>query len=299
MPIFDKVDKNGNVSKEVTPCISGDTICVPNTVMNKIRKQFNLQGKDDMYVLKYLANNYKDKVSGGQIWSHELARLVTEEIPDLTKDEIKKLEAELKPYGPADSDQLLSNHNIDEVLDKWCVGHSRYYHMPFHMINFMENSQGEKLKNIKLADLIKDYDSFFVVLNTDTYAGNGKHWFCIYVDLTGKSRPHIDDGPTNTDTNKPKEGSILIEFFNSSGNPPMPELMPWFAEQIEYAKSKGINMEWARIVKKPAQKSNTECGVWCLLYIRSRMEKKDILNIKNLDADQWVLDMRKHIFHKG
>ena len=131
------------------------------------------------------------------------------------------LDSQFLPLGPANSTDLLDNFNIDGALDRWTARSDfgkKFHHVPFQMIDFMK--QGTELSKLlpsegsgSVLDLMKKgFDSFGVVLNTDVSSGRGIHWFCIYGDLAHKGT---------------KEDPICIEYFNSSGYPPKPEVQYW------------------------------------------------------------------------
>src|SRR5579883_596624 len=151
--------------------------------------------------------------SEAKIWEHQQF-----------KESIGESKAQLvlkkyfNPVGPSDSIALLDNFNIDDKLEQWSINgmalfQKKFYHIPFQMIDF--EKQGTELSRVHLMDLIeKKYDCFGVVLNTDITAPGhgGKHWFCLYGDLKHQG--------TESDP-------YTIEYFNSSGNPPMREVDIW------------------------------------------------------------------------
>jgi hypothetical protein len=201
------------------------------------------------------------------------------------------LKDKFKPLGPANSTELLNNENIDDELEQWSLHGQelfgkKFKHIPFQMIDFMKT--GTELSRTNLKDLIKKgYDCFGVVLNTDITAPDhyGKHWFCLYGDLQHKGTP---------------EDPYVIEFFNSSGNPPMQGLEIWLQKAIHDLKRD--TKQFAKIhrsIPKRIQLSETECGVWSLMYIKSRLESHPIDWFYTVKADdQDMIDMRKHLFRK-
>ncbi len=200
----------------------------------------------------------------------------------------KVLETEFKEPGPANDTSLLDNFNIDNTLKKWAHKapekfNKKFYSMPFQMIDFAKTRT--ELSKIDLYKLIEDgYDCMGVVLNTDVSTGRGKHWFCLFVDLkhSGKS-----DDP------------ITIEYFNSSGFEPRSEVVVWMESTCHdmitkydlYCKI--INVANGRQL----QFSRTECGMWALVYILSRLcghEPEWIIKVKANDND--MIKYRKKLF---
>lgn len=170
-----------------------------------------------------------------------------------------------KVRGPADSTALLNNMNIDSVMEQWARNYrmhgKAFYHMAFQMIDFAET--GGELANLSLAELInKKYDCFGVVINTDVSTGGGKHWFCVYGDLCHEG--------TDADP-------IVIEFFNSSGNGPVDQMLEWMEGTIhEMWRDHKLRVEWVRAAPTRLQNSNTECGMWSLMYIKNRLDGHDV-----------------------
>ena len=123
--------------------------------------------------------------------------------------------------GPSDSTALLSNFDIDNLCKKWMNNseqfNKKYYHIQFQMIDFLDYPN--KLRDLNIPNLIKNkYDCFSCVLNTDISSGRGKHWFCIYGDMT------------NIDKNGEKK--IVIEHFNSSGMPIRLPVLKWLENTV-------------------------------------------------------------------
>lgn len=184
--------------------------------------------------------------------------------------------------GPRNSTALLSDTNIDHTLMKWSsISETEYekkfYHVPFQMIDFYQTQT--ELAKLNLNELInKGYDCMGVVINTDVSTGRGIHWFCLYVDLS--SNP------------------ITVEYFNSSGFPPRSEVVFWMEQAAMELRKKGKDVKIINATNnRQIQNSKTECGVWSLVYILSRLKGKDpnwIVNT-NVDDDD-MIQFRKRLF---
>lgn len=202
-----------------------------------------------------------------------------------TADEI--LKTRYKPPGPGKSTALLDNFNIDDTLEQWSVhGNNLYkkkfHHIPFQMIDFA--IVGTELATLDVKRLIDEkYDCFGVVLNTDISTGPGKHWFCLYGDLKHKGT---------------REDPITLEYFNSSGNPPMTQVDVWLEKtKHDLLRDHNIHAEIVRSVPQRLQQSQTECGVWSLLYIKSRLEGHPpnwFYKVKATDKD--MIAYRQYLF---
>jgi hypothetical protein len=127
------------------------------------------------------------------------------------------------------------------------------------------------------------YKCFGVVLNTDVSSGRGKHWFAIYGDLDHKG---TDKDP------------IVLEYFNSSGNPPMREVANWLeAAKQDLLKNYSIEADSVVSANRRLQNSMTECGVWSLMYILSRLKGHEpnwYYKTRANDAD--MIELRSFLF---
>jgi hypothetical protein len=222
--------------------------------------------------------------SESQIWENRIFRKYIGE--NICRE---VLENKYKPQGPANSTALLDNNNIDKTLEQWSNNSEKmfgkkFYHIPYQMIDFMEVQS--ELSCLDLNDLIsKGYDCFGVILNTDISSGGGKHWFCLYGDFSGKG--------TRSDP-------YILEYFNSSGNAPMDQVTIWMEEAchklLKYHKK---YCETVRSASRQLQNSQTECGMWSLLYIRSRLENHPYNWFYIVEAnDVDMIECRKSLFRE-
>jgi hypothetical protein len=185
-----------------------------------------------------------------------------------------------KVSGPWNNTQLLDNNMIDDTMEQWTKKY-KFYHIPFQMMDFYE-TRGE-LSKIDIPALIKDgYKTFGCVLNTDVSTGPGKHWFCVMIDA--RSLPYT------------------IEYFNSSGkNPyyPVHKRMREIAHDINRVFDlKGKDRTQVITANNDElQKSRTECGVWSLTYIYSRLENKPKDWFKKAGVlDEHMIKFRERLF---
>lgn len=201
----------------------------------------------------------------------------------------KVVEKIFKPVGPSTSTALLDNINIDSSLEQWAINGQKMFgkkfkHIPFQMIDFAK--QGKELAYTKLKDLIdQKYDCFGVILNTDVSSGNGLHWFCLYGDFQHKG---TQDDP------------YTLEYFNSSGNPPMYEVSTWMEKAVhDLKRDTGKICKIVRSIPRRIQYSNTECGVFSLIYILSRLEGKPISWFYQTNTDdEDMIRYRSVLFRK-
>lgn len=219
---------------------------------------------------------------------------IVQNVVDIKKlNKNKKLN--FKPSGPHNSTNLLSNVNIDDVLENLVhvKKHRGFYHMNFQMMDFngSPTQQPSELATTNLCtDVIEDgYNCMGVVLNTDTRDGTGLHWFCIFCDFR---------------TAGTQQDPYTIEYFNSSGNPPLTVVHDWMnkaVKQINYHNFT-IGNKKRHCIKVMAtrirhQNSETECGPYSLYYIWSRLNKESVFTFRRRAVpDEKMVEFRKHLF---
>lgn len=159
-----------------------------------------------------------------------------------------------KPEGPATHFGLLSNFNIDDVLDQMeeRFKERKFLHIPFQMRDF--EKVGTELANVDLADKFRSgYKTFGVVLNTDWSSGRGIHWFCIFGEHHGNK--------------------IVLEYFNSSGKEPLAEVQAWLQKTKHYLqKTLSLPVEIYYTTGIKFQDDDHSCGVYCVAFIWCRLE---------------------------
>jgi hypothetical protein len=195
----------------------------------------------------------------------------------------KNIKENIKLDGPADSQQLLNNNNIDSILHQLVGKHKSLKHIEFHMINFDEKHKELDRINM-LTDVIdKNLNTMCVVINTDVYNNGGIHWFCLFCDFR---------------TGGTKTNPFTIEYFNSSGNRPMPSVSKWITRTLYEIESTGIYNVRAFITPKIRHQidTETECGVYCLYYIHKRLNNIPIEHFDERIPDAEMIKFRNKLF---
>jgi hypothetical protein len=165
----------------------------------------------------------------------------------------------LKVEGPANSQKLLINVVIDKSLELWREKHPNFAPVGFCMMDF--DSYASALSRF---DITAAYNNgsrcMGVVLNTDHHGGRGKHWVCMFCDMRGgRGTPWT------------------VEYFNSSGRAPPQTARAWMiATRNKLAAIRGEDGETAKVKDvvvntRAHQMQDTECGVYCLFYIWTRL----------------------------
>lgn len=192
-----------------------------------------------------------------------------------------------KPVGPCNNVSWLRNVEIDHTLRHWEIYSQKLFEkkfaqVPFQMIDFMDTHSELSYLDIKN---LKDnkYDAFATILNTDVSSGPGKHWFCIFIDLTHSG--------TENDP-------IVLEYFNSSGRFPQDKLLIWMQQKKHNLfKDHKLYLDIQYINKQVLQKSQSECGVWSLIYIKNRLLGRPPNYFeKNKISDDSMMKYRRLLF---
>nr|BBO54090.1 cysteine protease S273R homolog protein [Abalone asfa-like virus]BCY04625.1 Putative cysteine protease [Abalone asfa-like virus] len=217
-----------------------------------------------------------------------------------TSDQQKKIRQDIlsniKLAGPRNSMDLLTNTQIDNVLNQWAAQFPDFYNCPFAMIDFAETNDdlnridfekvynGEMKQKIFTKTVTRPCKTFGCVLNTDVSTGVGKHWVCLFIDMRS-------------------EYIWTIEYFNSSGRAPPKEMIK-FMSQTRNKLQKFANKKNIKVIATPVtdivhQQSKSECGPYTLFYIRARLENVPYQYFStNQVPDEFMVKFRKHLFLK-
>lgn len=272
MPKTTYIDPKQPVSECATVMPGVDNppeVCTPRVALEKIAEVIlpTEKGGDAKEIVEELKEKTKCDTESCVIETPEVKKILGLEATLILK-------TKFKIPGPSASTELLSNFNIDDAMSQLPRMYPHFLAIPFHMIDF------EKYDTI-LAKLTaksvkeKNKTQFGVVLNTDKTNQGGTHWFAIFCDLI------------------PGE----LEFFNSSGNMPVDTLAIWMAKFCRQAEVDGIPLKERVVSKTRHQHGYTECGVYSLYYIFSRVKGVTPEFFEtNLITDDMMIKMREHLF---
>jgi hypothetical protein len=186
-----------------------------------------------------------------------------------------ELRRNFKIAGPTNVD-LLNNINIDDTLKQWQLKFSKFHPYNFNMADYEEHN--DSLATVDVAQLYKSgINTAACVINSDKYSGKGKHWMALFLDM--RTTP------------------CTAEFFNSSGNPPISSWVRWMDKCRVSLEGIGLQCEKIKVSDKVHQYSQTECGVYSLLYIWARLHGvKYSYFSQNRVPDQIMFEFRQHLF---
>lgn len=293
MSILDKLSTNEcpckNKTKYDEPCIDDDKIITKIYDYLESSSKSKSQGDFDFEEDLPTGNSKKSKAirkAAKQLGCKSELCVLRYILPN---DEYLKSLKKFKLVGPRNNTKWLSNKDIDNTLEYWANEHNYFYNYIYSMIDF-EKYGGpmhlikphDVLHNTKYPQYINDGKEKKIiyrsntcaggVMNTDHHKGPGKHWVAFFIDGRNKN-------------------NITLEYFNSSGNPPPKEVVKWMNE----SKEKGLKP--IIVTNLQHQKYDTECGMYSLCYIRSRIENIPHTHFRdNYIPDSDMEKYRKHVF---
>lgn len=182
----------------------------------------------------------------------------------------------LKPSGPANTMDLISNFNISDIFKQFESKFPEFHGYPFQYHDFINHSDSEPIQDPPSPD--KPKKVYGMVVNTDVTGGPGIHWFALMVDM--RKRPWT------------------VEYFNSSGNKPQAPISKWMAEIKDKLCSSGECEMVLTNDRFQHQKGNTECGLYSMYYIWSRLNNVPYANFGNGERipDAKMTEFRKQLF---
>lgn len=206
------------------------------------------------------------------------------------------LTTRFKLSGPTDN-TLLNNYNIDDNMKLFTKKFPEFFPYNFNMLNYRDYSfvngrvvdAPDTLETIRVADLVGKYKCCGVVINSDVYENGGLHWMAMFADWRDPN-------------------AATVEFFNSSGNSPQAEFALWLERSRDALVSAGMKMrpfrdysgemlDIARVTNRRHQQSTTECGLYSLFYIYSRLcGIKPEFYSTHFVPDQLMFEFRQHLF---
>ena len=195
-----------------------------------------------------------------------------------------------KLQGPTDN-SLLSNVHIDSAMSWFARRFPGFFPYNFNMRNYIDYSYVNKrvipkpdtLATIRILSLLNGthngmkYRTAGCVINDDVYQGPGTHWMALFMDA--------------------RHDTITLEFFNSSAGAPNAAWCNWMRKNKAELESSGRKVECVRVDEIRHQHSITECGVYSLFYIYSRLNGVPAKYfMSNPVPDQIMFEFRQHLF---
>jgi hypothetical protein len=205
----------------------------------------------------------------------------------LGADKERKLDLRFAPKMPSswrkNPNEWLSNEDIEDAIERHTAHITDFRLLGVEPMDFMSKAEDgqcvSSLCNFRFNDLIKQgITRAALVLNTDNHKGPGRHWVAVYIEANGD------------------KGCPGVYYFDSVGRAPTAEVND-FAERVME------DLKLARVSPEPVyafndnhlQKTNTECGVFCLVFVISMIVRgcfKDVCDQIGDDVDMMRLRAR-------
>jgi hypothetical protein len=162
----------------------------------------------------------------------------------------------------------LSTNDIDYVLKQYEKIDKNFKFLGALPCDFYKVIPRKQLKTI--INNILNYKRSGFVFNLDKNSQNGSHWVSFFIDNSNHT----------------------LEYFDSVGNPPN-KCIKYFISKL-----RNILKDYKYLEnKKIHQLKNSECGVYSIYYILSRLSGKDFYNITNkIIRDDEMNRFRYYIF---
>ena len=254
-----KLSKLNNKTKKFrkfncAPGKGNNYTCYDNNSLNIIKKLWNIKHPDDKIKdknPKQIWIKLKDKFSN--ICNNEFCWMETE----FTKNKLNKrlLKQRFAPFHPRhwniDKNAWLSSTDIIKVMKGYEDNYTNFNFIGPSPIDF-DNKLSDKLCvynelcNFNLEKFIKkNINKIGFIFNTDPHYKSGSHWIALYLD-TKKN---------------------ILFFFDSNGDI-IPQQVKKLSNRIlDQSKTLNLNLKYDDNYKVNHQKSNTECGMYCLYFI--------------------------------
>ena len=237
--------------------------CYTNKELKKIAKSsgINYTNKSERKLVEEITNAKENECGHNQAcWA---------------KNDPELLKVAFKPVVPDGKFTWLNTTNIQHVMEQFEKKHSDFKYLATVAIDFKEYHpifQNFNLSKYYLNNLKK----LGIVFNTDKHYQRGQHWISMFIDLNKEE----------------------INFFDSYGNQRLvPSQVDDLADELKMqGKAHGLNLKYSQN-KSVFQKKNSECGVFCLYFLKRSLEGVSFQDFtKNPISDD---EVNKYRVHKG
>lgn len=184
--------------------------------------------------------------------------------------------------------EWLSNIDIMNVMSNYEKIHKNFRFIgpspiDYDTIKSDNTCVWDELCNFNLSNYTKkNINKIGIVFNTDPHYKSGEHWISMFINL------------------KPKKEKPYLFFFDSAGDKMPSELDKLKKNIIEMANQKKIELNFIENHPLQHQKTNTECGMYCLYFILKLLYGKHtnyFLNKEKIITDYKVQEYRNKYFN--
>lgn len=258
------------------------TVCAPTAVINVIREEFKLDG-NDQEVIEEAKKITKCEAEACIIKKDKIKNKLSKINIDISK----LFDKHYKPDGPRNNTTLISNIEIGKLFEKWEKLYPGFGWVEFTMLDYEKAKDDFSKITIDLLRK-RNNNCFGTIINTDVYIGGsgGIHWMALFIDM--------------------RNDIWTVEFFNSTGDTSgkIKSLQKYIQTDIwqkniisQMLKYKSPNKIYLAKILHKHQKKNSECGVYSLFYIWSRLNNVNFLDFALYDIpDDDMTKFRKFLF---
>ena len=273
--------------KKCSPHINNNyNSCLKPDIIKKIGKILNLKSKNIMVLHNLIKKRLESKCSNEMCWIK-----IRSILNNLTDEEIRDFKNSFRPKRPiswySNKNEWLSSLDLDRVMKQYESKYPffKYFKstpIDYHLKGKNGNCKVSKLCNFNLEEEINNGKTFIsTIFNTDYHYEPGSHWVAFVIDVEGKC-------------NKKKPS---IYYFDPTGDSQPKEISKLIRDVKKQGKELKINFK-KHINKKQHQIEDTECGIYCLHFIKSLLLKKDYNDyVNNIKRDNYIEKYRNFFFN--
>lgn len=267
-----------------TNSISGLKTCYTNDKLQKMRHYWNKRHPDALITstkqqdIWYLLKNYMSGVCNTErCWLKQ--KYISE------SGDYDLLNYTFVPDSPIswhkDPNEWLTSIDIENVMKQYEKAYPCFQFLGPSPIDFDKRKSGntcvwDELCHFSLTNFLqKGCNKIGIIFNTDPHYLNGSHWIALFVNIKQKYIYYFD----SVGQSVPKEVDILMKRIAEQG--------------------KELNIDFTLMKNKVQhQKSNTECGMYCLYFIiNSLKDKHPERSLRERIPDEEMEKFRKIYFN--
>lgn len=264
--------KGGNCSPHVVYSNTCFTLSALKNIASKLNEDNRYSHTPKIQIEKYNKDNKSQLVDTIQ-YKMNCKNDVDFCILNKKSDFYKEIRTFFKPVTPG-SRKWLNTINIKDVMEQYMLKYEDfmfYGPVPLDFYNFYT-----ELKNINMKSLTKNKKRIGIIFNLDYSYQPGSHWVSLFIDFKNKT----------------------ICFFDSVGTKPPKEIQTLMKDIATEAQKVGIKMN-VIVNQKQHQYKNTECGIYSIYFLVSRLEGKTCSMIfDNIIKDDKMKEYRKTFFRE-
>lgn len=244
-------------------CLTSKNIKLLASIYRIHDPKVDLDGLDDYEILSKLKKKIFNttSVSDIELLNHAIF---------MDDDRVNRIvETRFLVVGPLDN-SWLSNYNIDLVMGQYENFYSDFKYMGTQCIDFNQETMLNSYRSMRLK-----YKKFGCIYNTDPCSKSGKHWIASYVDIDRKK----------------------IYFYDSVGTKP-PRILYGFMRSLADTMFSLKTGDSLRINDIQHQYGNSECGVYCMYFIRTMLDGMSFKKFCNEKINDYNMNKNRKLFFR-